>query len=83
MWRGLKRASAVGLVIGSVGFVYRFSTDEQLKRNLILWKELGPIITHYRLIELKQKFFPLSENESNAEYHSLHQKYSSKEFISL
>ncbi len=80
MW---KRVSGAGLVLGSVGFGYKISTDEQFKRNAILWKELGPIITHYRLIELKQKYFPLSENESNAEYYSLHQKYSSTVFISF
>ncbi len=74
MW---KRFTAAGLVVFSAGFGYKYNTDDQLKRNITLWKELGPIITHYRLIELKQKYITITEQESDAEYHALHQKYSS------
>jgi aarF domain-containing kinase len=74
------------LGLGGVGAAYGYY--ESLKnphfgRNFALWKELGPIITHYRMTELKFKHFPVSEEEEAAAYNALHQKYSTKVMTTL
>jgi hypothetical protein len=41
----------------------------------VLWKDLGPVIAHYRWVELKHKYLSPSEQEADAEYHQLHKNY--------
>ena len=59
-----------------VGFTAAYNLDERVRRPVIIWKDLGPIILHYRLIELKHKYFPPATEELAAsDYDELHQKY--------
>jgi aarF domain-containing kinase len=74
------------LGLGGVGAAYVYyesQNNPHFGRNLALWKELGPVITHYRMTEMKFKHFPVSEEEELAAYNALHQKYSTKVMTTL
>jgi predicted unusual protein kinase regulating ubiquinone biosynthesis (AarF/ABC1/UbiB family) len=45
--------------------------------------DAGPIIAHYRWVELNQKYFPVTPEESEVQYWKLHEKYASKVMESL
>ncbi|KAJ3246606.1 hypothetical protein HDU78_006595 [Chytriomyces hyalinus] len=45
--------------------------DAAAMRTLRLWTQLGPVIAHYRLIELKHKLVTLPKDERNKEWESL------------
>ena len=66
-------------ILTASGFgVYLNLNKEKYGRTLTLWSQLGPVISHYRAIEFKQKMFPVSDQESDQEYLELHQLYADK-----
>ena len=71
------RRVLLGTVAASgIGATAAYQFDERVRRPVIIWKDLGPIIMHYRWIELKQKYFPPATEElANAAYDELHQQY--------
>jgi predicted unusual protein kinase regulating ubiquinone biosynthesis (AarF/ABC1/UbiB family) len=67
---------ASSLCISTIG-IYKYNTDSDVKRAITLYKELGPVISHYRYVEFKQKYFPPSSaEEGELEFSLLHEKYS-------
>ncbi|KAG6552746.1 hypothetical protein Mapa_005694 [Marchantia paleacea] len=64
---------STGLGLGG-GLAYASATDQ---RSLKLWTGLGPVVVHYRAVEVKQKYFgPVSNTpEADAEWDVLHHKY--------
>ncbi|KAJ3086219.1 hypothetical protein HK102_013404 [Quaeritorhiza haematococci] len=58
---------------------YQYRTREDLQRAAQLWLGIGPVITHYRLVEFKHKVFPpASEEEADQDWEALHAKYSDR-----
>ncbi|KAJ3115501.1 hypothetical protein HDU96_000535 [Phlyctochytrium bullatum] len=66
-----------GLTAAGAGFLtYQYNTNEGIRRNVTLWKDLGPVIMHYRMVEAKQKLFPpQSKEEAEMEWQALHNRY--------
>lgn len=52
-----------------------FSTNENYARTFKLYRNIGPVIAHYRFIEFKAKYL-ITEQQANIEYDKLHEKYS-------
>lgn len=73
--RTLLGASALGTGYG----IWKHQNDEGFNRSVALWTKLGPIVAHYRFVELRQKQFPpANEDDKKAEWDALHQKYADK-----
>ena len=51
---GLPRANGAA-ASGAALSIYRYNTDEGTRRSFELWSRMGPIVAHYRWIELKHK----------------------------
>lgn len=71
---GLGSLTVLGF--GFAGYEYKF--NPAVPRATTLWKELGPIITHYRLVEARLKYSPSFLLPKDNPYLHLHEKYSSK-----
>ena len=74
------------LGLGGIGAAYSYyesSNNIHFVRNVRLWKELGPVVANYRMLEIKLKYFPQSEEEETAAYNILHERYSSKVMSTL
>lgn len=69
----------VALAFGATGVggfsFYKLNPDSPYSRSMKLWTQLGPVIAHYRWLELKQKMSPLDEVASDKAYGELHVKY--------
>jgi aarF domain-containing kinase len=76
LWKMIRKALYIITGSAALGGIYQYNTNNDLKRKVILWKEIGPIITRYRFTELKEKLNLISELEAEKEYHDLHSKYS-------
>lgn len=72
---GLVPLSAVAIGFGG----YEWKNNPAFPRAITLWRELGPIITHYRIVEARLKYSPswLLPGSGNP-YQPLHERYSSK-----
>lgn len=70
-----------GLAAGAGSFTYFYNFDEDFKRSFTLFKELGPVITHYRYVEKKLKHFP--SKDEDAEWDKLHNLYSDRVMVAL
>ncbi|KAJ3305316.1 hypothetical protein HDV03_001609 [Kappamyces sp. JEL0829] len=79
IFAALKYAGPAAFIgIGGYG-AYEFNSNPNHARNFMLWKELGPVISHYRLVEFRFKYFPpKTEQEEEEAYMKLHLKYSSR-----
>ncbi|KAJ3414783.1 hypothetical protein HDV05_006030 [Chytridiales sp. JEL 0842] len=72
------RYALVGVAAAATsgGYLY-LSNDNDFQRALLLYKNLGPVITHYRIIELKHKLLrPTSDQHAQEDWDALHDKYS-------
>lgn len=67
----------------STGSLYYLAKDEKYERTLKLWTKLGPIITHYRMVELYQKLLKPIPEDADAQWNRLHELYSGKVMESL
>lgn len=56
-------------------FGYKYNTDNDVKRAVTLYKEISPIILHYRILEKKHSIFPPTEEVAALEFSLLHEKY--------
>jgi aarF domain-containing kinase len=68
--------AALGTLAGLGGYIYYKRED----RTLTLWTKIGPVLSHYRAVELKHKLFPVSKEQMDADYSKLHNLYSDQVF---
>ncbi|KAI8916307.1 ABC1 family-domain-containing protein [Gorgonomyces haynaldii] len=74
------------LGVGALGTglaAYYVQQDQTYSRSFKLWTKLGPIISHYRLVEFKQKFVPATAEEQDLEYLDLHKMYADQVLAAL
>ncbi len=62
---------ALAAVAAGTGYLYE--TDEGTRRSFLFWKDAFPIYVHYRYVQWKVK--GISEEEADAEYNKLHDRY--------
>jgi predicted unusual protein kinase regulating ubiquinone biosynthesis (AarF/ABC1/UbiB family) len=74
----IRRLIGGGLTVSAGSSLILYNYNEDFKRSATLFKELGPIITHYRFIEAKQKHFPKDESAQDEEWNYLHNMYSDR-----
>jgi hypothetical protein len=67
-----------GLATGAASATYFYNYDEDFRRSAVLFKELGPIISHYRFVEAKLRYFPKNEVDEEEEWKTLHTRYSDR-----
>eukprot|EP00948_MAST-09A_sp_MAST-9A-sp1_P000592 g592.t1 len=67
---------------GGIGYNHLYNTDEGFRRSTVLYSKLGPVVLHYRYVEMKQKLlgeyvalYPKGTESRDAEWDTLHQKY--------
>jgi aarF domain-containing kinase len=76
MFKAAKRVTLASLT-GAAGFgLYQYHTNDDIQRTVTLFKELGPVILHYRIIEQQERFHLIDTQKAEEEYHKLHLKYS-------
>ena len=59
----LKRGLAVTAGGAVAAATYKYQTDEGFKRAVRLYTNLGPVVAHYRFVELKQRVLPPASAE--------------------
>ncbi len=74
----IRRLIGGGLAAPAGSTTYLYNYNDDFKRTCTLFKELGPVISHYRFVELKLKTFPKNSSLEDAEWQELHDKYSDK-----
>ncbi|ORY42369.1 ABC1-domain-containing protein [Rhizoclosmatium globosum] len=67
--------SRLRLLAAGTALLFNRRQRRRLNRTLRLWSGMGPIITHYRLVELKHKTIPMSEDAKSADWKALDDKY--------
>jgi aarF domain-containing kinase len=79
-WKSISRVFIPVSILATTGFfTYQYQTNPATKRTITLWKELGPVIIHYRFIEASLKYSPSwIIDEQETPYERLHSLYSSK-----
>ncbi|KAI8617245.1 ABC1 family-domain-containing protein [Chytriomyces sp. MP71] len=66
------------LVGAPAAYVQTLDKDDGLRRTIRLWTEMGPVIGHYRTVELKHKILKRCKEEENREWAELDEMYSGK-----
>ncbi|KAJ3010063.1 UNVERIFIED_CONTAM: hypothetical protein HDU68_002355 [Siphonaria sp. JEL0065] len=74
----LLAAGSALLVAPPTAYTYIADKDDGLNRTIRLWTGMGPIISHYRLVELKHKLVPMSIEDQNKEWKDLDDQYADK-----
>ncbi|KAI9352863.1 ABC1 family-domain-containing protein [Obelidium mucronatum] len=74
----LLAAGSALLVAPPTAYSYLADKDDGLNRTIRLWTGMGPIISHYRLVEFKHKMISMTKEEQNAEWQALDDKYADK-----
>ncbi|KAF1773597.1 Protein kinase-like domain [Phytophthora cactorum] len=84
MWELVFRNGARMLLgstaMGAGGVTYAAHSDEGFNRSLYFWRKAFPIYLHYRAAQLYMEHAQLSDEEQDAEYEKLHEKYAPEVF---
>jgi aarF domain-containing kinase len=84
MWQLVFRNGARLLLgstaVGAGGVTYAAHSDEGFNRSLYFWRKAFPIYLHYRAAQLYMERLELSDEEQDAEYEKLHDKYAPEVF---
>lgn len=84
MWQLVFRNGARLLLgstaMGAGGMTYVAHSDEGFNRSLYFWRKAFPIYLHYRAAQLYMERAHLSDEEKDAEYEKLHEKYAPEVF---
>lgn len=71
----LRRVAGLATGGGLVAAAYKYKTDEGFNRATQLYVRIGPVVTHYRLLELKHSLLSVPGEVAEAEWHALDAKY--------
>jgi aarF domain-containing kinase len=83
MRRNFVRGLGVATLGGGVTAYVAYQTDEGTRRMLTAYSQFGPVVLHYRFVELKQKLFPRTEEEDETEWRALDHRYAASTVAKL
>lgn len=66
--------------VGSAGVSYQSQNDEGFRRSLYFWRKAFPIYCQYRATQLYMEQLGLPEEEQDAEYDRLHERFAPEVF---